>query len=231
MVAPALARDKSSYCIPRRTYGRAGCCAASSRYRCCWRGAPLGFFAALSTRPSRRGGQPSWYKRCTRASKFLRFYLFCDARVHLLLRCAFAAMYLCCGAPFTARSPCSRVPWLPLQPIQSCPRAAFGYNAWCFVPLAQWIRASASGAEGRRFESCKGHQIGQPGLLHAARVFSLREPGPLTAVRDNRVSEDFRRGDAMVVPDAVFVRALHGAYNGTLVLKAYCARVWARCMC
>lgn len=83
----------------------------------------------------------------------------------------FAAMYLCCGAPFTARSPCSRVPWLPLQPIQSCPRAAFGYNAWCFVPLAQWIRASASGAEGRRFESCKGHQIGQPGLLHAARVF------------------------------------------------------------
>lgn len=99
------------------------------------------------------------------------------------------------------------------------------------VPLAQWIRASASGAEGRRFESCKGHQIGQPGLLHAARVFSLREPGPLTAVRDNRVSEDFRRGDAMVVPDAVFVRALHGAYNGTLVLRAYRARVWARFMC
>lgn len=83
----------------------------------------------------------------------------------------------CCGAPVTARPSCSRVPWLPLQPIQSCPRAAFGYNAWCFVPLAQWIRASASGAEGRRFESCKGHQIGQPGLLHAARVFSLREPG------------------------------------------------------
>ena len=137
----------------------------------------------------------------------------------------------CCGAPVTARSSCSRVPWLPLQPIQSCPRAAFGYNAWCFVPLAQWIRASASGAEGRRFESCKGHQFGQPGLLHAARVFSLREPGPLTAVRGNQVSEDFRRGDAMVVPDAVFVRALHGAYNGTLVLKAYCARGWARCMC
>ena len=89
----------------------------------------------------------------------------------------FAAMYLCCGAPFTTRSPCSRVPWLPLQPIQSCPRAAFGYNAWCFVPLAQWIRASASGAEGRRFESCKGHQIGQPGLLHAARVFLYESLG------------------------------------------------------
>lgn len=146
--------------------------------------------------------------------------------------CFVTLMYtFCCGAPVTARSSCSRVPWLPLQPIQSCPRAAFGYNAWCFVPLAQWIRASASGAEGRRFESCKGHQIGQPGLLHAARVFSLREPGPLTAVRDNRVSEDFRRGDAMVVPDAVFVRALHGAYNGTLVLRACRARVWARCMC
>lgn len=118
-----------------------------------------------------QGGGPLGHNRCTRASKFLRFYLFCDARVHFLLRSAFAAMYLCCGAPFTTRSPCSRVPWLPLQPIQSCPRAAFGYNAWCFVPLAQWIRASASGAEGRRFESCKGHQIGQPGLLHAARVF------------------------------------------------------------
>lgn len=143
----------------------------------------------------------------------------------------FAAMYLCCGAPFTARSPCSRVLWLPLQPIQSCPRAAFGYNAWCFVPLAQWIRASASGAEGRRFESCKGHQIGQPGLLHAARVFLYESLGALTAVRGNQVSEDFRRGDAMVVPDAVFVRALHGAYNGTLVLRAYRARVWARCMC
>lgn len=89
----------------------------------------------------------------------------------------FAAMYLCCGAPVTARSSCSRVPWLPLQPIQSCPRAAFGYNAWCFVPLAQWIRASASGAEGRRFESCKGHQIGQPGLLHAARVFLYESLG------------------------------------------------------
>lgn len=89
----------------------------------------------------------------------------------------FAAMYLCCGAPFTTRSPCSRAPWLPLQPIQSCPRAAFGYNAWCFVPLAQWIRASASGAEGRRFESCKGHQIGQPGLLHAARVFLYESLG------------------------------------------------------
>lgn len=170
-------------------------------------------------------------KKVYTSVKILAFLPFCDARVHLLLRRAFAAMYLCCGAPVTARSSCSRVPWLPLQPIQSCPRAAFGYNAWCFVPLAQWIRASASGAEGRRFESCKGHQIGQPGLLHAARVFSLQKPGPLTAVRDNQVSEDFRRGDAMVVPDAVFVRALHGAYNGTLVLKAYCARVWARCMC
>lgn len=131
----------------------------------------FGFFAELSTRPSHRGGGPLGHKRCTRASKVLRFCLFCDARVHLLLRRAFAAMHFCCGAPFTTRSPCSRVPWLPLQPIQSCPRAAFGYNAWCFVPLAQWIRASASGAEGRRFESCKGHQIGQPGLLHAARVF------------------------------------------------------------
>ncbi len=153
------------------------------------------FFAELSTRPSRRGG-PLGHKRCTRASKFLRFYLFCDAHVHLLLRRAFAAMhlccgtpfaamYLCCGAPVTARSSCSHVPWLPLQPIQSCPRAAFGYNAWCFVPLAQWIRASASGAEGRRFESCKGHQIGQPGLLHAARVFlyeSLGAPSQRFAV-------------------------------------------------
>lgn len=97
----------------------------------------------------------------------------------------FAAMYLCYGAPVTARSSCSRVPWLPLQPIQSCPRAAFRYNAWCFVPLAQWIRASASGAEGRRFESCKGHQIDQPGLLHAARVFlyeSLGAPSQRLAV-------------------------------------------------
>lgn len=143
----------------------------------------------------------------------------------------FAAAHLCCGAPVTARSSCSRVPWLPLQPIQSCPRAAFGYNAWCFVPLAQWIRASASGAEGRRFESCKGHQIGQPGLLHAARVFLYESLGPFTAVRGNQVSEHFRRGDAMVVPDAVFVRALHGAYNGTLVLRACRARVWARFMC
>ena len=50
-------------------------------------------------------------------------------------------------------------------------------------------------------------------------------------VRGNRVSEDFRRGNAMVVPDAVFVRALHGAYNGTLVLRAYRARVWARVKC
>lgn len=178
------------------------------------------------------GGGPLGNKRCTRASKVLRFCLFCDARVHLLLRRAFAAMHFYCGGPFTARSPCSRVPWLPLQPIQSCPRAAFGYNAWCFVPLAQWIRASASGAEGRRFESCKGHQIGQPGLLHAARVFFFtRAWGALTAVRSNQVSGDFRRGDAMVVPDAVFVCALHGAYNGTLVLRACRARVWARYMC
>ena len=61
--------------------------------------------------------------------------------------------------------------------------------------------------------------------------FFTRAWGALTAVRGNRVSEDFRRGDAMVVPDAVFVRALHGAYNGTLVLRAYRARVWARVKC
>ena len=135
------------------------------------------FCRAFNPSFAQGGGGPLGHKRCTRASKFLRFYLFCDAHVHLLLRRAFAAVHLCCGAPFTARSPCSRVLWFPLQPIQSCPRAAFGYNAWCFVPLAQWIRASASGAEGRRFESCKGHQIGQPGLLHAARVFLYKSLG------------------------------------------------------
>ena len=181
----------------------------------------MGLFAGLSTRPSRRAG-----------AALLVIKGVHERQNSCVLTCFVTLVYtFCCGAPFTARSSCSRVLWLSLQPIQSCPRAAFGYNAWCFVPLAQWIRASASGAEGRRFESCKGHQIGQPGLLHAARVFSLREPGALTAVRGNRVSEDFRRGDAMVVPDAVFVRALHGAYNGTLVLRAYRARVWARCMC
>ena len=145
------------------------------------------------------GGGPLGRKRCTRASKFLRFtcfvtlvYTFCRGASLLrrsfcrgasLLRhtfCCGASLLrhtFCCGAPFTAHSSCSRVLWFPLQPIQSCPRAAFGYNAWCFVPLAQWIRASASGAEGRRFESCKGHQIGQPGLLHAARVFLYKSVG------------------------------------------------------
>lgn len=135
------------------------------------------FCRAVNPSFAQRRSGPLGHKRCTRASKYLRVYLFCDAHVHLLLRRAFAAVHLCCGAPFTARSPCSRVLWFPLQPIQSCPRAAFGYNAWCFVPLAQWIRASASGAEGRRFESCKGHQIGQPGLLHAARVFLYESLG------------------------------------------------------
>lgn len=136
------------------------------------------FFAELSTRPSRRGeaallvikGVHERQNSCVFTCFVTLMYTFCCGT-------PFAAMYLCCGAPVTARSSCSRVPWLPLQPIQSCPRAAFGYNAWCFVPLAQWIRASASGAEGRRFESCKGHQIGQPGLLHAARVFLYESLG------------------------------------------------------
>ena len=178
VVAPALARDKSSYCIPRRTYGRAGCGAASSRYRRYWRGAPLGFFAELSTRPSRRGGAALLVaKGVHERQNSYAFTCFVTLMYTFCCGTPFAAMHLCCGAPFTTRSPCSRVPWLPLQPIQSCPRAAFGYNAWCFVPLAQWIRASASGAEGRRFESCKGHQIGQPGLLHAARVFLYKSLG------------------------------------------------------
>lgn len=140
-------------------------------------------FAEPSTRPSRRCGAALLVAKgvherqnsCVFTCFVTLMYTFCCgapfAAVYLCRGAPFAAVRLCCSAPFTARSSCSRVLWFPLQPIQSCPRAAFGYNAWCFVPLAQWIRASASGAEGRRFESCKGHQIGQPGLLHAARVF------------------------------------------------------------
>lgn len=134
-------------------------------------------FAEPSPRPSRRGAALLVIKGVHERQNSCVFTCFVTLMYTFCCGTPFAAMYLCCGAPVTARSPCSRVPWLPLQPIQSCPRAAFGYNAWCFVPLAQWIRASASGAEGRRFESCKGHQIGQPGLLHAARVFSLQKPG------------------------------------------------------
>lgn len=66
--------------------------------------------------------------------------------------------------------------------------ALFGYNRCHRAPLAQWIRASASGAEGRRFEPYTGHQskcsrtrlttsrAGSSSLwIELRRIFALRK--------------------------------------------------------
>ena len=51
------------------------------------------------------------------------------------------------------------------------------------APVAQWIRASDYGSEGRRFESCRAYQLERGLVTHQAPLFLFINPALNSAVK------------------------------------------------